>query len=217
MKNTVGEVWKFLDSNPCIKRDLSLGLINQRALAKYILKQKKIDATLDAIISAIRRYELDRESDTYLIIRKLMGQTINLSTRSGLVKVSIVKDDEVHRLLPKLYEDINYSQGEILRVIQATSSIKLLVDESKLEYITDLFPKGKILKITKDIAEINIHMHPKMQTTYGVLGVIANELAVNSINIVEVMSCFPEMLIFVNEENIVKAYQVLYQLCHPKS
>jgi aspartokinase len=217
MKNTVGEVWKFLDSNPCIKRDLGLGLINQRALAKYILKQKKMDVTLDAVISAIRRYELGRQDDASLIARKLISQTINLSTRSGLVKISLVKNDNVQRLLPKLYENIDYSRGEVLRVIQATASIKLLIDESNLEDITDLFPKEKILKITKNIAEINIHMHPKMQTTFGILGVITNELAINGINIVEMMSCFPEMLLFVEEENILKAYQVLYQLCHPKN
>jgi len=217
MKNTVGEVWKFLDSNPCIKRDLGLSLINQRALAKYILKQKKMNATLDAVISAIRRYELEKQDDISIMARKLIVQTINLSTRSGLVKVSLAKDDDVQRLLPKLYENINYSRGEILRVIQATASIKVLIDESNQEDITDLFPKDKILKVTKNIAEINIHMHPKMETTYGILAVIANELAINGINIVEVMSCFPEMLLFVKEEDILRAYQVLYQLCHPEN
>lgn len=215
MKNTVGEVWKFLDNSPCIRRDLGQGLINARALAKYILKTKKMDATLDAVISAIRRYELDRQDDVFVTARKLIGQTINLSTRSGLVKISLAKDDDVQRLLPKLYDIINYSRGEILRVIQAAASIKLIIDEKNQEDIIELFPKDKILKVNKNLAEINIHMHPRMETTYGILAVIASELAINGINIIEVMSCFPEMLLFVREEDILKAYQVLYQLCHP--
>ena len=33
------------------------------------------------------------------------------------------------------------------------------------------------------------------------------------INIEEFMSCFPEMLWFVNENDALKAYSVLYQLC----
>jgi hypothetical protein len=60
-----------------------------------------------------------------------------------------------------------------------------------------------------------MRMHPDMRTTYGILAVIANELAINGINIMEVMSCFPEMLIFVEEKNILKAYQVLHHLCYP--
>ena len=77
MKNTVGEVWKFLDNNPCIKRDLSKGLINSRALAKYIVKTQKMDVTLDAIISAIRRYDIEKKDDIFLNARKLVSQTIN--------------------------------------------------------------------------------------------------------------------------------------------
>jgi aspartokinase len=214
MKNTVGEVWKFLDNNPSIKRDLSHGLINARALAKYIIKTQKMDTTLDAVISAIRRYEFDRQDDVFVTARRLIGQTINLSTRSGLVKISLTKDDDVQRSLSELFDIINYSKGEILRIIQATASIKILADEKNEENILGLFSKDKILKINRKIAEININMHPKMETTYGILAVITNELAINSINIVEIMSCSPEMLLFVKEEDILKAYQVLYQLCH---
>ena len=62
-----------------------------------------------------------------------------------------------------------------------------------------------------------MHMAPKMIVTYGILAVIANELAINSVNILEVMTCLPEMLLFVKDEDILKAYQILYHLCHPKN
>jgi aspartokinase len=215
MKNTVGEVWKFLDNNPCIKRDLSKGLINSRALAKYIIKTQKMDVTLDAVISAIRRFDIGEKDDIFLNARKLIGQTINLSTRSGLAEISLIKDDDVQRCIPELFDIIEYSRGEVLRVIQASESIKLIVDEKNLEEVTTVFPKNKIINIDKNLAEINMHMHPKMIVTYGILAVIANELAINSVNILEVMTCLPEMLLFVREENILKAYQILYQLCHP--
>jgi len=214
MKNTVGEVWKFLDNSPCIMRDLSRGLINARALAKYILKTQKMNATLDAIISAIRRYEIDQQGDIFITARKLISQTVNLSTRSGLAEISLIKDYDIQRSLPELFEIIDYARGEVLRVIQATESIKLLIDEKNLENITELFPKDKILKIDRNLAEINMHMHPRMITTHGILAVMANELAINGINIMEVMSCLPEMLLFVKEEDVLNAYQVLYQLSH---
>lgn len=214
MKNTVGEVWKFLDNSPCVRRDLSRGLINARALAKYILKTQKMDATLDATISAIRRYEFDQQGDIFITARKLISQTVNLSTRSGLAEVSLVKDYDIQRSLPELFDIIDYARGEVLRIIQATESIKLLVDEKNLENITELFPKDKILKIDRNLAEINMHMHPRMITTHGILAVMANELAINGINIIEVMSCLPEMLLFVKEEDVLNAYRVLYQLSH---
>lgn len=217
MKNTVGEVWKFLDNNPCIKRDLSKGLINSRALAKYIVKTQNMDGTLDAVISAIRRYDVGKKDDIFLNARKLISQTINLSTRSGLAEISLVKDEDVQQSIPELFDVIEYSRGEVLRIIQANESIKLIVDKKNLENVIAVFPKNKIINVDKNIAEINMHMAPKMIVTYGILAVIANELAINSVNILEVLTCLPEMILFVKEEDILKAYQILYQLCHPEN
>ena len=213
MRNTVGEVWKFLDSNPCIRRDLERGLINARALAKYILKETKMDATLDAVISAIRRYEVDQHDDVFITAKKLIRDTINISTRTGLAEITLTKDNEVQQLLPELFDIIQYIRGDVLRIIQADESIRLLIDKKNLDKIKSLFPKDKILKIDMNIAEINMHMHPKMRTTHGILANISNELAINGVNIMEIMSCFPEMLLFVEEKDILKAYQVLYQIC----
>jgi len=217
MKNTVGEIWKFLDNNPCIKRDLSKGLINSRALAKYIVKTQNMDATLDAVISAIRRYDVGKKDDIFLNARKLVSQTLNLSTRSGLAEIALIKDEDVQRSIPGLFDVIQYSRGEVLRIIQATESIKLIVDEKNIENVIAVFPKNKIISVNKNLAEINMHMAPKMIVTYGILAVIANELAINSVNILEVMTCLPEMILFVKEEDILKAYQILYQLCHPEN
>lgn len=215
MKNAVSEVWRILDNSPCIKRDLSRGLINARALAKYILKTQKMDTTLDAVISAIRRYEFGRQDDIFTNAREGLGKTVNLSTRSGLIEMSLVKDEDVQRVLPELFDIIDYARGEVLRVIQATEAIKILVDEKNLENVTELFQKDKILNIDRNIAEINMHMHPKMGATRGVLAVVGSELAINDVNVLEIMSCLPEMLLFVKEKDILKAYQVLYELCRP--
>ena len=55
-------VWKIIDTDVSLKKDLLRGIINVRSLANYILSTQKIDASLDAIISAIRRYEKSPEN-----------------------------------------------------------------------------------------------------------------------------------------------------------
>lgn len=35
----------------------------------------------------------------------------------------------------------------------------------------------------------------------------------NGVNVMDTMSCVPEMLWFVKEKNVLKAYNILYQLC----
>ena len=59
MTNITFKVWDMINNDPSIKRGLARGITNQRALAKYLLEKKEIDASLDAVITAIRRYHGD--------------------------------------------------------------------------------------------------------------------------------------------------------------
>jgi aspartokinase len=216
MTNIVQTVWKIIDHDPSIKRELSRGLINTSALARYIITQKRIDATFDAVITAIRRYTIEKQDDIFSTAYKMLSQTVNISTKSNLAEISLVKDDEVQQILPNVFNIIKYIRGDVLRVMQANESIRLLIDEKNLENVATLFPKDKIITKEINLAEIDIYIHPKMQTTPGILATIANELTMNGINIIEFMTCPPEMLCFVKKEDLIRASDILYQLCQSK-
>ena len=213
MSNIVQKVWRILDNNPSIKRDLSLGLINTSALARYLIQEKKINGTLDGVIGAIRRYDYGKHEEIFSKAYNLLGQTINLFTRKKIAEIALKKDEDVQQLLPKLFDIIKYIQGDILRIMQANESVRLLIDEKNLEKVMKNFPKTKILALEKDLAEIDIYIHPDMQDTPGILAVIANEFAINEINIVEVMTCPPEMLFIVKGEDLIQVHDVLNKLC----
>ncbi|KYK23308.1 hypothetical protein AYK24_07590 [Thermoplasmatales archaeon SG8-52-4] len=215
MTNINQEVWKFIDKNPSIKRTLSYGLINKRALANYIKKQKDLQTSLDAVISAIRRYNIENYDNYFLTAQKMITHTTDLSTRSNLVNVVLSKDTEIQKLIPEFFSIIKYDRGDVLRIIQADESIKVLINEKNLEKIVNAIPKEKILSIDENLAEINLHLTNEAKYTPGVLAIITNELALNGVSIVEVLSCFPELLWFVYQRDLLKAYNVLYQLCQP--
>jgi aspartokinase len=217
MTNIVHEVWKVLDNNPSIRKEMNRNLINISALARYIINNKKLDASVDAVISAIRRYEMDKHDDIFENAYKILGHTVNISTKSNLAEISLIKDDDVQILLPKLFDFIKYIRGDVLRVTQANESIRLLIDEKNMENIIKLFPKNKIISKEKELAEVNIYIHPKMQTTPGILATIANELALHKINIVEFMTCPPEMICVVKKDDLIKSSNVLYKLCTEKT
>jgi len=213
MTNIVHEVWKILDTSPSIQRDMSLGLINHSALARYIIEEKNLEANLDAVLSAIRRYEVDPSQDLINTANDIICHSA-VSTKSKIANISIIKDTETQKLLPKLFTLINYNRGDVLRIIQAEESIKILVDEKNLEKVKQMFPKDKIINIEENLGEINIHLHSEAVNTPGIIAVISNELLMNGINIMETMSCVPELLWFVREKDLLTAYNVFYQLCN---
>ena len=213
MTNIVQQVWRILDNSPSIRRDMGLGLINTSALARYLIKEKKVEGSLDAIIGAIRRYDHGKHEKIFSTAHELMGQTINIFTRRKVAEICLKKDDEVQQILPKLFDIIKYIQGDILRIMQANESIRLLIDEKNLENVKKIFPKDKVISTEKNLAEIDIYIHPDMQATPGILAVIANELAINAINIIEVMTCPQEMLFIVKGEDLLRSHDVLCKLC----
>jgi aspartokinase len=212
MTNIVHKVWKVLDENPCIRRVMSQRLINTTALAKFIINEKKVEGTLDAVSSAIRRYKFDRYDDIFTTASNIVSFG-EITTRSKLANVAVIKDAEIQQLLPKLFSLIHYNRGDVLRIIQADEAIKILVNEKNLEKIKKLLPNDKIIKIDKNLAEINMHLHPEAVNTPGIIAIISNELAMNDVNVMEVMSCVPEMLWFVKEKDVLKAHNIVYQLC----
>lgn len=214
MANLPEMVWEFLDGDPCIRRNMRLGLINKRALARHILEAKNIDSKLDAALSAIRRYESESSGKIFENAYKLIKESTSISTKSPLANISLKKDADVQKLLPKLFSIIQYSQGHALRIIQADKSIKILVDEKNLEDVKKIFPKDKIIEVEKNLAELNIHIPEQARHAVGIMAITTNELAVNGINILESMTCISELLWFVEGKDLLKAYNVLNQLWH---
>ncbi len=212
MTNTTRMVQRLLDHDTAIKRDLSKGLINKRALAQYIEKQLNTNVSLDAIMSAIRRYETDLSEEKQFAKAGVIIKNGKISTKTGIAIIALVKEPSVQELLPKLFSGIQYARGEELRIIQAEESIKVIVDEKNVDKVTDLFKKSEVLRIEHNLGEINMKLDPTSAKVPGILAILYTELANNNINVVEGISCVPELLWFVDQKDLLKAHQTFLEL-----
>ena len=98
------------------------------------IKEKKIDATLDGVSSAIRRYKLDHYDEIFTMANKIVSLG-EISTRGKLANIAVIKDAEIQQILPQLFSIIHYNRGDVLRIIQADEAIKILVNEmTKTEF-----------------------------------------------------------------------------------
>jgi aspartokinase len=209
------DVWEFLDKNPNITLMLKKGFINTRALANHILLNRKINGTIDSVISAIRRYNLDNLEDYLEQAKNKITLAKSISTRSNISNIILIKDSEIQETLSQLFNIINYSKGDILRLIQGDGFIEILVDTKNINSIKRLFQENKIIEMNNDLAEISIHLTQELSKTPGIIAIISNELALNKINVVEILACYLEYTWFIKQEDIITAYQVIYRLCRP--
>ena len=82
------------------------------------------------------------------------------------------------------------------------------MDNTKSESVEESLSQY-ILKVEKDLGEISIRLAEEAAKTRGVMARIANEIALNKINIVELLISVPEFLIYVKEKDVIRTHEVL--------
>ncbi|RMF07318.1 hypothetical protein D6764_00105 [Candidatus Woesearchaeota archaeon] len=212
MTNLTQKVWRLIDADPSLRTDIARGVINSRALAKYILEQIEEPASLNAVISAVRRYRPEERAPNTIsaAIKTLKGTTI--SSKSGIAGILLEKDPDTERLLPKVFALVKISRSEVLRIVQANKAILIVIDEKNLDKVKKIFPPSKIKRVERGLAEINLELDEKSWETPGIVAAISAELAARGINLEEFMSCMPEILMLFKEQYLMKAHEVLYEL-----
>ncbi|MBI4360592.1 ACT domain-containing protein [Candidatus Micrarchaeota archaeon] len=212
MTNIRNEVWKRIDADPSIQLDLERGIVNVRALARHF-QDTGVPGSKEAVISAIRRYPRTSAKSWYETARSIVAQS-HVSTKSHIVLIELSKGGEVQDILAELFDLVRYEKGETLRIVQGEESIRLLVDEKNREKMLEKIPEKSVLNVYRDLAEINVHLHPQGAKTPGIVYVISGELARHHINMYEMLGGAPEILIFVEEKKLMAAYNALFELCH---
>ncbi|MBS3116301.1 hypothetical protein J4421_01770 [Candidatus Woesearchaeota archaeon] len=217
MTSIAKQVWKEIEEDVIVRRGLEKGIISMKNLAMYLIKKKKLYATADAVISAIRRYKEDQPLESkFEMARKVIASSQSIRITSNILEIALEKNKQTQELLQKVFSLIDYDKGEIALFIQGEQAIKLIINDKNKEKILPLFPKRNILNLEKELAEINIQLSDEAVRTPGIISVLSTELMIHDVNIVESMSCVPEMLFFVKQKDVVKSYEILFSLSQKK-
>ncbi len=207
-------VWKIIDTDISIKKNLSKGLINMRSLANYIIETQKINASLDSVISAIRRYNLmpQTKEDSHSVYNVLKQARIN--TKTKMSSIFLKRTDEVKAKLGRPDKLIDYQSHETIRVLEGSEALTLVIDRKNLDKIQNIFPKRAVLGVNKNVGMVEISYPRLLKRTPGVFSVIYNELAENNISIVDALISSEEHILLVDEDKLLKAFELIYHLCN---
>jgi hypothetical protein len=207
MTNINKGVWEVLARDVCMQRDLNRKIINIRGLAKLIIKNHLPNASLDSVISAIRRFQtggLPNAKDSEEVFHGAV-----VSTKNFLACVTLKR--KAFRNLSKIME-ADFDRKGVIRLIRAEKVSKAIVDLHNLDELLSIFPQSEVNKVEKDLAEVSININPKAEDTPGVLAKIVNEIAIHDININEVIICLPEVRIYVKQDDLLKVHKIVFDL-----
>ena len=187
-------------------------MINVRKLANYIIKTQKIGASLDSVISAIRRYKSSgikkrEEQSAYDILKQA-----KLSVRTQMVSLELKRTDEVKTQLGRPDKLVEYQEHDTVRVLEGSNTLTLIFDKKNTDKVISQFSKKNILNVIKNVGMLELSYSKDLEKTPGVFFIIANELAQNDISIIDALISASEHIIVVDEKGITRAFDLIYAL-----
>ena len=211
-QNISDRVGSFLDNEFVIRKCLFRDILSLRALSRHIIKKLELkEGNLDAVISAVRRYKKTKKEASSEKLRKLFLK-IAIKTRSNIADIRVQKNKRSVESISRLNSVVDVEKGEIIRIIQAEQSITIILDEKNLDKFYNIFSRSDCISIDKSLVEINLQFTEEAQNVKGIVALVASSLNAEDINIVEVMSSAPELLIIVKKEDLLKALNAVDNL-----
>jgi len=198
----------YLDNDFVIRKALSKNIISLRALSRYLCDVLELDQkNIHAVMSAIRRYKKEDKTKRDKELKNVFSKS-TIKTRSNIVDICIAKNKVNQENLNKFNSKINIEKGDVLRIIQAEQGIRLIIDEKNLDLFYNIFSQ-KNISLEKDLTEINIQFTKEASKVKGIVSLITSSLSSEDINLTEIMSSAPELLIFIKNQDLLKALQVI--------
>ena len=202
MESINQRVWHIMRADPAVMRTIQRKLLNNRALAKYLLAHHSLDTSLDSIISSIRRFPMDSYHKEETSLQRIFKDSVvSTSNNMACVTIRAAPADVLARLhelaLPNL------------RIVSGSDQVKLLVKNALITKLTSIFKK---VDVEEHLSEISVTVGEDAIKTKGVLATITSEIALANINIQELLVCPPQFFIYVAESDIVKAHERVLSL-----
>ena len=202
-------VRKVVERDGVVRNGLARGLVNHRALARWI-QSTSDGASFDAILSAIRRYPIRQSSAR----RQVLGRMIlKLSLKNGVTVLSLKNEREVQKAVARFSEGVNYANGETFRVVSSMEAVSVTLDSKNSAGLESLVPKSVVLRKLEHMAELVVSMGIEIEKESGVISTIASELAMNDVNVRQLTSVGPgRILVLVDEKDAMEGYRALESL-----
>jgi hypothetical protein len=198
-----------IETDAVIRNGLARGLVNVRALARYIQVETREEVTFEALVAAIRRYPVKETASK----RKGMGSLISkLGVKNEIDEVTIRNEPEIPALLGKFSEQVDYGRGEIFSIVSGQQIVRVVIDSKNLEKLTRMIPKKDILGVIHNLAAVTFTYRENAIDTPGFLATLFNEIALEGINIKDFLDPSPDGIFIVPEKEAIRGYQALERL-----
>ena len=203
------KIERIIEADPVIKKGLQRGIINSRALARYLQESDGVESSTDAILGIIRRYPLTQQESSSPLNA---FRDCELALRSKMGDLTLEVDSNVMKRVLEFADSLKTSRGENLRILVGLKSIRVIAEQRSILQLKEALRDSAIVKFGENLVEISVLLSPEAEETKGVIARITTEVALNDVSIRGTVCVAPEFIIMVDEKDAIRAYEALQRL-----
>lgn len=213
MVNISHLVKKYMEGSPYLQEFMLRGIIHVPNLAEGIKPyiEKELGKVKEsAIIMALRRYgEQLKKKDIKTKEFKIKSDIV---MKTNIIDISVQKSPQLFKDLEKLYKLVNYEKGDLLNIIHGSNEVTIITNEKFKNKISEILKNEKTLNIEKNLISLSLNYPEEFLYTPGVIFNIIRKLALEGINIFEVVTTRTELTLILNKKDLTKSYNILENL-----
>ena len=213
---TIGEIVKqLIRGTPFLEEALDDNLINisslSRKLRPRVEKELHTKVQTGAIVMAIKRYNPGYNYNLKFGLKQFVSNLGDFIVQSGLMHYTF---ENSNTLAVQHQELINSIAGDQIyySVSRGIFETTVVVSNSTAKLVEDIFAKEKLIFQKYGLSSITLRLPKKRDETTGFFYYILKNLALEKINIEELISTTNEFTILVRESDIDRAFSVLMRL-----
>ena len=203
------EIARLLNKHISIQKSLKREIINLRALAKFLIKQYNLNHPVDAVISAIRRYEGGFFADERFNQTNEAFNSMLITTKDNVARL-VVKDNEFSKICEDYLDEQKLKKN--FRLVKSKEELTLIVNQKDLKEKLVLFDKENILCMQENLSEIRLQFPIETALLKGLLSRLAAEITTRDINMMDIISSKTEILLYVEEKDLINSIDALRKI-----
>ena len=204
----------YIQAQAFVYEGLKKGIINYSKLAEVIANEynlENIAAIKMSIIRFSKTIHEEDDSENQNIIWNVLARA-KVSIKGDVSIIVVYPDIEAFKRVNKIESLVDMSLRETLYIIREATAIVIIVEKDKREEVLKLLKGLKIIRVKENATALVVISPEDIVSTSGVLNIIVSQFAKNKVNIEEIISCYRDTIIIVDEKDSTKGYQLVKSL-----
>lgn len=209
-------VKNIINKKPFIIESLNDGIVNYSSLSKLIKHEVeqslKKEVKEGAIIMSLRRFVSSKNIEITGKIEGFIKKLGNIVVRSNLVDYTFKNSDTLLRKQQNLLKIISKKTDFFYTISQGVYETTFVLSDQINNEIPQIFEGEKLLSYSYGLSSITIKLPVENINQPGLYYYIFRKLALEGINIMEVISTTNEFTVILKDHEIDRAFSIIKRM-----